>query len=331
MSLAQSPFVHTHRRHPSAPPAPVVVQPTRTPGLLSLSRPKQHRPDPKPSPKPRHAQAATRSPRPAPAEATTPLKAAAEIRGRQQQGKKQQQQPQQRSASQAAPSRRRQPSPDPFKASPNPSPAPPKQPRQQQPIPVRPKLAPNPSAGALSSSDPVLSHMPRRRLPLPQRSATLDSDAFPICDDMTDAGASRPGTPTPAAAAASARPRTPPSTKRERPALTLPAEPRTPPRRRLPEPPRTAPLAAPAAFFPFPVTTATGANTSPKRRPARAKHLSEGVLLPLLFPAEAAPVPPAPGRARSSERLRAEAQALFASSMFQNSPSPEELPPPLFA
>ncbi|KAJ7499866.1 hypothetical protein FB451DRAFT_1549366 [Mycena latifolia] len=48
-------------------------------------------------------------------------------------------------------------------------------------------------AGPLSSQQPIPP-------PLSQRPATLDADAFPICDDMTDAGASRPGTPTPAAA-----------------------------------------------------------------------------------------------------------------------------------
>lgn len=36
-SMLSSPCAH-HRRHPSAPPA-VVVQPTRIPGLLSLSKP----------------------------------------------------------------------------------------------------------------------------------------------------------------------------------------------------------------------------------------------------------------------------------------------------
>ncbi|KAJ6595619.1 hypothetical protein DFH09DRAFT_1410271 [Mycena vulgaris] len=323
MALAQSPLIHTHRRHPSAPPQQVVVQPTRTPGLLSLSRPprpQQHRPDLKPSPKPKAAQAANRSPKPAPAEQAGPLKAAAEIRGRSQ-GKKQQQQ-QQRSSSQAAPaSRRRQPSPDPFRAAASPAPAPGPARTRQQPIPVRPKLGP-----ALSRSDPVLSHMPRRR-PAPHRAATQDPwDAFPVCDDTTDAGASRPATPT----------TTPTPTRiRTRPDLHLAADPRTPPRRtRLPEPPRTAPLSSSnPGSFPFPPSTPTpaaGASTSPKRRAAaaaRAKHLSEGVLPPFPF---AFPEDPTPKRSRSSERARA-ADALFASSVFQNSPSPEELPPPLFA
>ena len=37
LNFSQSPL-HTHRRHPSAPPT-VVVLPTRTPGLLTLSKP----------------------------------------------------------------------------------------------------------------------------------------------------------------------------------------------------------------------------------------------------------------------------------------------------
>ncbi|KAJ7461796.1 hypothetical protein B0H11DRAFT_2056074 [Mycena galericulata] len=316
MSLAQSPYIHTHRRHPSAPPPQVQVQPTRTPGLLSLSRPPRAA---KGSPRPRQAHPVPRAP---PEADPAPLKPAPEIRGRQQ-GKKQQQQ---RSSSHAAatPSRRRQPSPDPFKA----APAPPK--RRQLPIPVPPKLAPA-NITLLSRSDPVLSHMPRRK---PQRASTLDSDAFPICDDMTEAG-SRPSSPE-------SHSHSPPATPtRTRPDLHL-DEPHTPTRRtRIPEGPRTAPLssasAAPASFFPFPITSTP--NSSPKRRPAtaarRAKHLSEGINL---FPPEdpemhAFIASLSKRRSRSSDRADDSAlpDGYFASSMFQNSPNPEELPPPLFA
>ncbi|KAH0826544.1 hypothetical protein J3R83DRAFT_4897 [Lanmaoa asiatica] len=62
----------SHRRHPSAPPA-VVVQPTKVPGILSISKPfraespRQHHPQSHPrhphrSPKPKHAQPHTRTP-----------------------------------------------------------------------------------------------------------------------------------------------------------------------------------------------------------------------------------------------------------------------------
>lgn len=42
-SLNPLPLTYHHRRHPSAPPAVVFVQPTRTPGLLSLSKPQLQR------------------------------------------------------------------------------------------------------------------------------------------------------------------------------------------------------------------------------------------------------------------------------------------------
>ncbi|KAF7318807.1 hypothetical protein HMN09_00216000 [Mycena chlorophos] len=293
-ALAPSPYLYTHRRHPSAPPvSAVVVQPTRTPGLLTLSKPvrKEH----KSSPKPRQAVPASRSPKPAPAEAVPPLKPAPEIRGRQQHGKRNHQQ---RSSSHAAPSRRRQPSPDPFKTA-----APALPPNKRQPsISVPQPAAP---VAELSLPDPA-----RRKL---QRAAT--HDIFPICDDMTDVG-SRPSTPTP----------------RQRPELRL-NEPRTPPRRsRLPEPPLTAPVPSSTALSSFPFPTTSTPNSSPKRRPAlaarRTKHLSEGVMLPISFLQET-PVPPT-RRSQSSERQELE-DGFFASSQFQNSPSPDELPPPLFA
>jgi hypothetical protein len=65
----------SHRRHPSAPPA-VVVQPTKVPGILSISRPlraespRQLHPHGHPrqshrSPKPKHALPHNRTPQPA--------------------------------------------------------------------------------------------------------------------------------------------------------------------------------------------------------------------------------------------------------------------------
>ncbi|KAJ7223739.1 hypothetical protein B0H12DRAFT_1078096 [Mycena haematopus] len=341
-SLAQSPqqFLH-HRRNPSAPV--VHVQPTRTPGLLTLSKPPRPA---KASPRPKPVHATQRSPKPAPAQAVE--------RGRQQgnnhssshNGNNSINNNKRRSASQAAPARRRQPSPDPF--APQPSAAPPpnsnkrRHPNATNPIPVPlplPTHAQNPS-----NSDPVLSHMPRRRQP-PQRTTTLDSasfapsafDEFPICDDMTDAG-SRPSTPSPPS---------PSTARRPKPALHL-SEPRTPTRKsRLPDPPRTAPLSVVnPGSFPFPPVASANTpspHASPKRRAdRRAKHLSEGVMLPSLFPLVFArdehdfPRATLEPRSQSTERSSSEppnlnANGLFASSMFQNSPSPEELPPPLFA
>ncbi|KAJ7240523.1 hypothetical protein C8J57DRAFT_1245320 [Mycena rebaudengoi] len=347
MNLAQqSPtFSHSHRRHPSAPPqvVGVVVQPTRTPGLLSLSKPHritqpaQRTHNTKGSPKPPRAQAAHNSPKPAPAVATPPPS----DRGRRAVSAKKDNK--RRSESQTTPARRRQPSPDPV--------PPPTTTTTRIAVPAARR---QPSPPLLTArSDPVLSHMPAvlpRRKP-PVRSSTLPADEFPICDDTTDAGGSRPSTPSPA----------PPSSKR--PSLTLPT---TPPRRRnhnIPEPPKTAPLSSSASTGGFPFTTQappspvahkagtsfpfpTAPDTSPKRRPAvaaaaakRAKHLSDGIppFLNLLLQQQAAEK----RRSRSSERAGdtpsvpnfhgALPEGYFASSMFQNSPSPEELPPPLFA
>ncbi|KAF7344467.1 hypothetical protein MSAN_01928300 [Mycena sanguinolenta] len=234
-SLAQSPqqYIH-HRRNPSAPV--VHVQPTRTPGLLSLSKPPRQA---KASPRPKPAVATHRSPKPSPAQAAE--------RGRQQASHSNSHNNnstsinpsnnKRRSASQTAPARRRQPSPDPFA----PAASPPnsnkrRHPNATNPIPVPPLLPVH--SQNLSRSDPVLSHMPRRRQP-PQRTTTLDSatyapalapsvfDEFPICDDMTDAG-SRPSSPSPPS---------PTTARRPKPAFHL-SEPRTPTRKsRLPDPP----------------------------------------------------------------------------------------------
>lgn len=88
----------THRRHPSAPvPALVAVQPTRTPGLLSLSKPQiQAQQKPRSSPKLKH-----KSPQPAHAVAT--LKPAPEIVEKQEVAK----------VSQSPKKRGRQPAPGP--------------------------------------------------------------------------------------------------------------------------------------------------------------------------------------------------------------------------
>ncbi|KAJ7037968.1 hypothetical protein C8F04DRAFT_1180080 [Mycena alexandri] len=389
IQLAQPAFIHQHRRHPSAPPPQVLaVQPTRTPGLLSLSRPprppKDHH---KGSPKSRPAQpAASRSPKLAEASATAPTPSHdnnVPSRGRNNNNPPKQRPA--RSSSHAAPTRRRQPSPDPFRTPPQTQGAPPPNKRRGPnaiPVPgaTRPHVqippAPSASPSALSRSDPVLSHMPQQRKakPVPVRAATLDE--WPVCDDMTEAG-SRPSTPTPVSPTQDRRQQQgsggspSPSLTRPRPVLHL-SEPRTPTRRtRLPEPPRTAPLSSvsPGAF-PFPASNVNASNGnsnnnggsphgSPKRRPAaaakRAKHLSEGFTFPPFNPQYQTQAQ-GERRSRSSERsegayggvgvgvgagvgqgqgqtyAQAQAQAtLFASSMFQNSPSPEELPPPTFA
>lgn len=166
---------------------------------------------------------------------------------------------------------------------------------------------------ALSRSDPLPSHMRR---------------AFPVCDELT------------------AERSEPPS---------APATPTRPSHAHAHAPPRTAPLTARPPFgFPF----AKGDVSSPPRTTLKRHHRrvpSEGVfamssdedvssgpggvvLNRMLF----APLPVTPraavGGARSvdagtvltaEQRTAREKAGYFASSMFQNSPSPEELPDPL--
>ncbi|KJA15613.1 hypothetical protein HYPSUDRAFT_207756 [Hypholoma sublateritium FD-334 SS-4] len=352
-----------HRRHPSAP---VVVQPTRTPGLLAIKPPRTTPARALPAAQ-RHAKAAkpakanqvvraaslvSMQPMAAQLQApSTPSPAAARGRAHAKTHKA----PVYRSASSTSSVRGkhgRQPSPpintvtittqvplhpapsqaevpvissnlfDPFSAaSPPPSPTLAKpsgrlaRRRQMQqaeaPALARPIPAAKPlSYPALSRSDPLPSHMRR---------------AFPVCDDQRSEPPSPPATPT-------------------RPAHT-----------HTHAPPRTAPLTARAPFgFPF----AKGDVSSPPRTTLKRHHRrvpSEGVfamssdedvssgpggvvLSRTLF----APLPVTPraavGGARSvdtgvpltaEQRTAREKAGYFASSMFQNSPSPEELPDPL--
>ncbi|KIK02408.1 hypothetical protein K443DRAFT_521051 [Laccaria amethystina LaAM-08-1] len=74
-NLAQT-VSYSHRRHPSAPPA-VVVQPTRTPGLLSLSKPPRPSPQ-RPLPSQQRPTKPTPKSKPAPV-ARAPLLSSAEI------------------------------------------------------------------------------------------------------------------------------------------------------------------------------------------------------------------------------------------------------------
>ncbi|KAJ7913926.1 hypothetical protein B0H13DRAFT_2325919 [Mycena leptocephala] len=322
MNLAQSPYIHQHRRHPSAPHPIVQVQPTRTPGLLSLSKPQRTpKTDHKSSPRPKQQQQpASRSPRPTPAESAAPH--APEVRGRNQ-GKRPQQQ---RSASHAAPARRRQPSPDPAPTT------------TTATAPVAPppnkRRHPNPAA-----STPI----PVPSLPsavTPQRTSTLDRRLR---------GTSSPCATTPST------PTLPPVRRPPRRLLRPSAAPaRTAPQRaahphpslsaaRAPED-RPALVRLPGAF-PFPThaspahaananhggsSTTPSPHSSPKRRAdRRAKHLSEGVVLPPLFPFQFGTEA---RRSRSSERDGAQAQGmsgpqtqaqtLFASSCSRTRPAP---------
>lgn len=356
------PTPNVHRRHPSVP-QPVVVQPTRTPGLLSLSKPAQRQQRPQPAQKAKQS-----SPKqvPAVAVAVTTLKPAAEIierkgpspsRGRQQSKPKEKQT---RSASHSSVRSRRnvnrQPSPPILSSSQAEVPSTPKKPNLFNSLDgpltfVRaapPKLAARPSGKLakrrqsnitplelpepsksipvpkrnsssvpLSRSEPYVSHMPRKtksRKPL---------DAFPICDDMTDAGdlseqedISPPVTPTPMRA------------------------------KRYDDGPRTAPLTSSIIAFPPASPPSPLANKRGGRRHKRSP--SEGVFaMSSDEDRQASDRSTGPNglfglnnRTRATISISREeelerqaaafAAAYFASSTFQNSPSPDELPPPSF-
>lgn len=162
--------------------------------------------------------------------------------------------------------------------------------------------APQPS---LSMSAPFDSHMPSSRA-VKRSSVPVFAKQFPICDDMAELGDRLED-------------------------LSFQA-PTTPPRRRatphgfdFDDPPKTAPLSSSGFSFPFNVSP------SPTKKLAR-KHVrspSEGY----------SPKSSDENPGLNAIRLSAQRQGLFsnlpaidkyAGSSFQNSPSPEELPPPMF-
>ncbi|KAJ4490207.1 hypothetical protein J3R30DRAFT_3693776 [Lentinula aciculospora] len=382
-----SPYAH-HRRHPSAPPA-VVVQPTKVPGLLSLSKPVQRQQPQqsrqRPSPKSKQVQPSL-PPRSTPApEATSVLKPSPEIiakksspvnlRGRGQAKPKekstarsnshsavrgrrnnarQQSPPLPTSQAEAPPSptfksnnsnpfdpflddsnarskfnrpaliptlasrpsgklaRRRQPNVAPFNiTSANIS---------SKAIPVPRSF--NLSTPNLSQSEPsAYTVRPRSGRSIPSR------DVFPICDDLTDTEDDSENDSTP--------PATPTRLRASRFTLNVP------------DGPRTAPITAPSSAFPFGVSS----TPSPVGRKTIRTHTrvpSEGVFamssdedfsayrghdidLKGLLGLAAKRLPLSDESEQEREAAAAAAAAYFASSNFQNSPSPEELPPPSFA
>jgi hypothetical protein len=380
-----------HRRHPSAPPA-VIVQPTRTPGLLSLTKPQRpspHRHNHQPqqtNQQHRHSRTPKSKPvsRPDSLDSLNPPLAITEkksstlphatpdknARGRQQ-VKPAKDLTTRRSASHSSLTRtarrnsNRQPSPpvqtisqaeatptqrslpvsnlfDPFLVnstsdsdSASDSNQPPVKPlalrpspklatyptgklaRRRQPIP-QPFPSPTPASKAvpvsrsspmprtpnISRSDPLSSHMPSR--PINKR-FTTEWDAFPICDDTTD-DLTRPTTPV----------RSTPSFDNG---------------------PRTAPLSSTFAF-PFGGQLTPSSSPSPSRNRTHQRTPSEGVFT-MSFDDESTSHSPEELKAlfslfsnrqspSSSAKVNKDKAGYFASSMFQNSPSPEELPPPSF-
>lgn len=186
-------------------------------------------------------------------------------------------------------------------------------------IPVPTSKGRGVGAVGLSRSAPVNQGVLR---PLSKRSAT---DMFPICDDMTDIDGevSRPTTPA-----------RKPSTWQQQPPASD-------------DGPKTAPLSAAAHGFPFNFETPSPSPAQHRhRRHARAP--SEGVFNMSLDEDSSASSDASEelkalfvgmlsnkrqmNRPSKEELCRTEAEraAYFASSMFQNSPSPDDLPAPAF-
>ncbi|RDB27887.1 hypothetical protein Hypma_002277 [Hypsizygus marmoreus] len=349
-TLSPPPSTFHHRRHPSAPPAVVVVQPTRTPGLLSLSKPQLQRHQPQ--------QRMPRSPKLHISTAAAPVSPTPAPRGRQAKDKTVS-----TSRSDSVLARRhghRQPSPptptqssqaegpsanpsnsDPFLVS-APSPTRPsaKPPRKRQPATVNPippfksnpvfipstatKQPTTTTTKLISRSVPVSRNRPTNKQP------TMNHDEFPICDDNTDAGDLSDSPP-------SYRP---------------PPSPVTPTRRR--PAPATLPRSGPPPFTPPSVANRrTGRNhrrlpsdsgmvfnmssddSGPEttrddelRAMVKAMALSRTVVTS--YSQQTLRTPPSQTRERIFEMQAQMQQGYFASSVFQNSPSPEELPDPLF-
>ncbi|KAG6828561.1 hypothetical protein H0H92_007545 [Tricholoma furcatifolium] len=260
--LASTPVRH-HRRHPSSPPV-VHVQPTRTPGLLTLSHP--------PTPKDQHIPASQ-------AEGTN----------------------------------------DPFLNNKH------RQPRKRnQPINI-PAPQPTPSQPA-ARSVPLPSHRPAKRNVVPD---LLPAFNFPICDDLSDN--EQPSTPT--------RPKQRSAPKHKQHSVA------------------SFPV-APLSSFPTPPHSSIHTPASAphhRRRPRNHKrapsdsgmvfHMSSdesgseavpnddlNALFKNLTMSRAAlrtPPPPAQREAMYEAMAQREVRGYFASSSFQNSPSPEDLPDPL--
>jgi hypothetical protein len=367
-----SPYAQ-HKRHPSAPPA-VVVQPTRIPGLLSLSKPVQRQQQPRQRAKQPQPQPPSRSPRTTPAPEV--LKPSPEIsvkkspaRGRVQTKPKEKTTARSNSHS-AVRGRRnntRQQSPPISTSQAEVSPSPTYKstksnlfdpflddsPIHSQPSAAIPTLASRPSGKLARRRQPNLDSAPAnpsKAIPVPRafnsssapnlsrsepgasriRSRKVARDSFPICDDLTDTDESEDDS-------------TPPAT---------PTRPRTAPRFTLSlhDGPRTAPVTGPSSAFPF-TDSFTSSPLAGRKHDKRKHHRipSEGVFA-MSSDEETSNYPRSDdglktllgltgGRLPLSEESEQEREAAaaaavaayFASSNFQNSPSPEELPPPSFA
>jgi hypothetical protein len=159
----------------------------------------------------------------------------------------------------------------------------------------------------MSRSDPNVSSQVR------PGKGKVSRDVFPICDDLTDTEDSEEDSTPPVT----------PTRSRPAPRFTYNG-------------PRTAPITASSSSFPFTVSS----TPSPAGRRGGRQHLrtpSEGLFTmsdeepTALLRLTAKRVPLSDELEQEREAAAAAVAAYFASSNFQNSPSPEELPPPTFA
>jgi hypothetical protein len=161
----------------------------------------------------------------------------------------------------------------------------------------------------ISRSDPLSSHMPTRPADKRSSAISVEWDAFPVCDDTGDD-------------------LTPPSTPVREQAATLGSK--------LDNGPYTAPMSS--SRFSFSGFMTPYLSPSPLSRARRHQRTpSEGVFTMSLDDDVASPHSPEELQALigmfskgSPSRISKEKAEYFASSMFQNSPNPEELPPPSF-
>ncbi|KAF8918719.1 hypothetical protein CPB85DRAFT_1373749 [Mucidula mucida] len=297
-NISPAHFPLQHRRHPSAPPA-VLVQPTRTPGLLSLSKPAQRVQQPqqraKPSPKAKHAAAAVRR---SPQLSTSN----SSVRGRRN------------NTRQASPPLSHTPSSQ--------AEVPCTPPRKHAAAAVDPSLSDDASPVAV----PQFLSQPTGKLACRRQSQQLNSFTTP---------------PSSRAIPVPQRPKSiPPSLSHDD---EYPSTPSRSKAKRFDDGPKTAPLTTSFGVFPFNV--ALPPSPSPPARKKGRKHVrtpSEGVFhmssdedlsssssdeqshrrktISLMKA----------GKLTQAEMEAAVAAGYFASSTFQNSPSPEELPPPIF-
>ncbi|KAF8069035.1 hypothetical protein FPV67DRAFT_1102404 [Lyophyllum atratum] len=346
-----SPAALHHRRHPSAPPAVVVVQPTRTPGLLSLSKPIPQRQQPQQrSPRPAPAQRSTpklhlavgpapATPSPAPRGRQAKDKAAAAPRSNSLSARRQvhrQSSPPSQAEGPSTPTKPNHNSisnSDPFLVSvqsPTLSSRPSGklarrrqlQPPQTQPVSI-PTTANNQSAKPVSRSVPLPRHRPAKRtVNLTNNSALLPAFDFPICDDMTEAGDISDADHAPPSPVTPTRPRAPRHIHSKPPPFMPPSV-----ANKNGRPGRNHKRAPSDSGMVFNMSSD---ESGPESNSTADEELRALVRNMALARSGMRTPPPAQREGMYEAQAQAQMQGYFASSVFQNSPSPEELPDPLF-